>query len=433
MNANPTTNTRFAPARPPGSTTSWNRLFATATVFCALTAITQAQSWETVDDIETSTPLAASAGTIATDSAGNVFVAGVIKDTAGVSHMIVMKSGDQGDTWTTSDDVAAATNSRWSRSIVSARIALSETVFVDHLVTASVSGGNKWLIRGSVDAGATWATLDLFIHPNSKYAMSEPPSLALDSAGNIYVSGEAVETIRKGNSTSTVSHPLIRKLEAGTWRTINLATPSGRLVAAGSDLFGITNTENSWQVKKSSDGGNTWLVVDTYRYDSGNVNSITSGFDIAADSVGNLYAVGCGQRAVTTGSGKNATTTFHRYWIVRKGSPGGGFWTTLDLFELGPRPNGLPAVNQAHGVTVDDNGDVYVTGVGIDAGGRTWVTRQQSAATGLWTTTDAFRPDTCDGIGIASGPSGNVFTIGLLNVKLNGTYHYWMVRRKLAQ
>ena len=178
-------------------------------------------------------------------------------------------------------------------------------------------------------------------------------------------------------------------------------------------MFGISNTDTSWQVRKSSDGGNTWALVESFRYD---LSSVTRANDIAADGQGKVFVVGVGLRAVTTGSGRTATTVLHRYWIVRKGTGAGTAWTTVDVFALGPRPNGLGAYNFAAAVAVGPNDVVHVTGVGVGADVRHWVTRTLSVGTGVWATTDDFSLTpgyVTEGTGIAADAFGNPFATGL--------------------
>ena len=413
-------------------------LLALGVAVCAGSPIVKAQTWETVDDIDS--PAAFAAGVVS-DSAGNVFVAGSIKDATGNSHATVMKSNDQGGTWVTLDYVAAATNSWTIRGIVSARIAIGENTFENHLVTASLSGGNKWLIRRSVNAGATWATLDIYMNPNPQYVLESPPSLALDGKGNIFAVGVATETTIitiKGKTTITKAyHPLLRKFEGGVWRTITTSLGVGQIVCSGNNVFGLGGTGDSWQVRKSTDGGDTWNLVDTFRYD---MSGTTRQYDIAADSQGNLFVVGMGTRVTSSGSRRTATTLTEQFWLVREGTGSGTVWTTVDVYDLG-RPvfdggggNFYGAYNLATSLTVDSYDNVHVTGYGVGTQNlRRWITRNLSSGTGLWTTTDDFSlgaGNTAEGWGIAADPFGNMFATG--RGGNSSVYHGWLVRRKLV-
>ena len=387
----------------------------------------QAQTWATVDDIEN--PSAYARG-IAADSAGNVFVAGQMNDSAGISHAVVMKSGDHGTTWFTSDDVAAASFRH---------IASSGSL----TVATGLAGGTKWLIRSTVDGGATWATLDLFTHPNPKFSLTSLPSgVALDGSGNIYVAGTATETIVKGGSTSTVSRPLIRKCEAGAWRTIVTTFPAGMMTCAGTSVFAACASSNgSWQVRKSTDGGNSWILVNEYRFDA---SASSFPYGLAADSQGNLFVVGSGNRVTASGRGRTATTLTERFWIVRKGTASGTQWSTIDTFDLGRPPmdpdgdgNFFGAMSFANAVTVDASDNVLVTGAGVgpEENLQHWVTRRLAAGSATWTTIDEFNlipgSSSSQAIGIAAGPAGYLFATGFSEVG-GPESHEWLVRRSLT-
>lgn len=393
------------------------------------TATVHAQGWETIDDI---LPPAIANGVVA-DGSGNVFVGGSTTDTSGTPHTIVMRSSDQGSTWMMVDDVESKTTTHplAPMSIASVRVTTDGIGFEDRLVTTSQTGDDKWLTRMSLDAGATWTSMDHYAHPNSNYLLSSPSGLALDAAGNIYVSGYATETVVTGNgrktTTSTIHHSLIRKFESGVWRTITPTVGVGSIVCGGSDLFGRIAANGSWLVIKSTDGGETWTTIDTFRYDA---SGSTVSWDIAADNFGNVVVVGYGARKITTGTGKNATTKTHQYWITRVGTGGGTAWVTSDVFELGIRPNGYPALNKAQAAVIDSVGNVHVTGYGCGENNvRRWITRTLSVSTGWWSTTDDYThtPGTwTEGDGIAADLSGRLYSTGY------GNASSWLVRRKTA-
>ena len=168
----------------------------------------------------------------------------------------------------------------------------------------------------------------------------------------------------------------------------------------------------TWTVRKSSNGGSTWPVVDTFRYFK---NGISGAFDVAADSTGNVYVAGF--------SYKMGSQMF-----VRKGTSGGTKWSTVDQFNL---PGGTYA--EGRGITIDSNDNVHVTGMASSTQ-LNWVTRQRSAATGTWSTTDLFSlaaNQTTVGRAITADPAGNLFAAGY-GYDSAGVLHGWLVRRKLA-
>ena len=84
---------------------------------------------------------------------------------------------------------------------------------------------------------------------------------------------------------------------------------------------------------------------------------------------------------------------------------------------------------------VTANNEVHVTGYGSSPSTpNRWLTRQRSAVTGLWSTTDDFATASsgiAEGRAITADPFGNVFAAGVATYPPDNTYG-WVVRRKLA-
>ena len=434
---------------------------------CAGSASVQAQTWETVDDVS---PYSAAFGATA-DRAGNLFVAGYMRDAANLQHAVIMKSSDAGQTWDSdpstpevdepSDSIPPPTGGSgvgakaWFEGVASARVADGAGGFADHLVAFGKSqppvlNSNDpyhihWIIRRSLDGGVTWQTIDDYQHPTYDLVPLAPNNVgggvvAVDSSGTVWVTGLAVERTVSRGKTVDVSHWLVRKGVTqgdGTvqWTTTDFVVPASSeyyrtgnvfpsgVACAGSNVYvmGGGGTEGAcWRVMKSGNGGTTWTVADNFRLDA---KDASHAYSMASDSAGSLYVAGWGNAV--------SQNTLRSHWIVRKGSPGGTGWTTVDQYQY-PGSNGW-----ARGIAVAPNGDVHVTGYG---GGspRRWITRQRSAATGLWSTTDDFvhpvNPRTF-GNAITADPFGNVFSAGFAGSPADGsifTLHNWLVRRKLA-
>jgi hypothetical protein len=140
-------------------------------------------------------------------------------------------------------------------------------------------------------------------------------------------------------------------------------------------------------------------------------------FDVAADSAGNIYVTGFGQKLGTR-------------WLVRRLPSGGTKWSTVDDFRL---TGGDYAEGRA--ITVDFSNNVLVTGRAATSQGKwSWVTRQRSATLGTWSTSDLFSlaadQDTT-GASITADPAGNLFAAGSGD-DAAGIRHGWLVRRKTA-
>jgi hypothetical protein len=82
---------------------------------------------------------------------------------------------------------------------------------------------------------------------------------------------------------------------------------------------------------------------------------------------------------------------------------------------------------------VDANNNVHVTGFGATTK-TNWVTRQRSAATGAWSTTDVFSlaaNNNTQGKSITADPVGNLFAAGYGSDSA-GVLHGWLVRKRPA-
>jgi hypothetical protein len=243
----------------------------------------------------------------------------------------------------------------------------------------------------------------------------------------------------KGKTVSTTTRNVIRRFWSGAWVTISTAFPVKRLVCVGSNVFAVGQNADStaWQVRKSTDKGVTWTLLEEYRLDP---NSTTNGSDLAADSQGNLYVAGMGHRKTISGSGKTQTTVTERFWVVRKGAAGGTQWANSDVFAL---PRGLHSMGGGsywgrsswpYELAVDGQDNVYAIGVGVeDIEGQHWITRRLPAGTIEWTSSDDYVVSgsaDMQGEHIAPDAFGNVFATGFWATWTER--HDWIVRRTLA-
>jgi hypothetical protein len=300
----------------------------------------------------------------------------------------------------------------------------------------------------SKNAGAanTWETTDEFVHPTYSQISGAtfPSGVALDGAGTIYVTGLAVENIvtvkGKTTTTTTVNHWLVIKSVVkadGTlgWQQIgDFAVPSAKyhdswncipsgIACVGNDVFVIGGGGTNgiyWQVRKTSNGGATWAVVDNFLSDQ---SEPSHPYGIAADSHGTVYVVGSG--------GRLSQNSFSDSWIVRKGTAAGTVWTTVDQFRS---PN---VIAHAYGVAVDGADNVHVTGAGWTTSSvRRWVSRKgQLSTAGVWSwqTTDDFSytPNaSSQGNAIVAGPLGSVLSLGS-GTDSAGVAHNWVLRRNV--
>jgi len=165
--------------------------------------------------------------------------------------------------------------------------------------------GGGWLVRRSLDGGATWTTVDSAA--GSAYSLTTSPD------GSIYVAG------RISTTTYVTNQTVIKK------KVVTTVTPT---------------TVYGWQVRRSVNGGVSWANVDYVA----NAQPVSSSA-LIADDFGRVFAVGF------------SISTPPTTWLVRGSSDGGATWVPTDSF--------LPAGEtraQAMGVAVDALGNVCVIG-----------------------------------------------------------------------
>jgi hypothetical protein len=257
--------------------------------------------------------------------------------------------------------------------------------------------------------GQTWQTVDDFqLVPGYQSIVQ---AMAKDPSGNLYAAGYAVidakadevAVIKKssdGGATWSVMDAFSHGA-AKSWVSYSGITSdaAGTLYAAGYDSY---TPNGSWFVRRSLDGGLTWQTVDTL-----NLSVTASPHAVATDAAGNVFVAGAD----------------HGSWIVRKSADGGNSWSTTDSFNPG---NGA----YASGVFCHPTAGIFVAGYGTATSGtgrRTttqqyWYVRRSLNGGATWTTVDAYVGGTANGIG--ADASGNIHAVGY-----NGTH--WIVRKSV--
>ena len=268
-------------------------------------------TWSTVDDFSLG-GTHNQAHAIATDSAGNIYVAGLASTSTGYgTYEWVVRKGVNGTSWSTVDDFGPNTSSQAFGVIVHP----TAGVFVagSSLVTVGRNSFQAWTVRRSLDGGATWTTVDTF----QLGCVSIARGLGIDARGNLYAVGVANETI-KGK---TRTHWIVRKSTngaGGTWTTVDdfQVAADGETIAVGlatnsaGDLFvaGMGSTTatgpSQWFVRRNPGGVGAWSTVDNFQYVPG---SDTEPQAIAADTTGHVF-VG--------GYGNDPSGTSH--WLIRR-------------------------------------------------------------------------------------------------------------------
>jgi hypothetical protein len=147
-------------------------ILALGAALLASAAAVHAQTWQTVDDADGAT--GELVYQITSDSAGNISAAGTMRDATERYHAVIMKCSDSGATRATVVDYSAendlsAPNGAGAtfQTITSADVGgerhLVATGFYRRVNRAGYTP--QWLTIRSKDGGATWETLDEYVHP----------------------------------------------------------------------------------------------------------------------------------------------------------------------------------------------------------------------------------------------------------------------------
>ena len=297
-------------------------------------------------------------------------------------------------------------------------------------ILRTASNGNivkQWTVHRGTDAATTWTGVDSY---NLADAWSEARGAAMDQAGNLYVCGMAIDA-------AGLSHWIVRRsTDQGThWTSTSVFQGSGGWSLTGYNVveaLGITFVPTSggssgalyavgtrgklyagaWTVTRSTDGGESWQVVDTDAWVPKKVGT-SRARKVAADSMGRVFVLG------DTGSRMENDPS---PWVIRMSSNGGGSWTTIfGPWNYGPCPYPID-------LAVDTSGNVWAVGVTHEKYGTkritytsraTWVRLAESApGSGVWTSSYGFLTPEAPGLhqasadAIAADAAGRVYVSG---------------------
>jgi hypothetical protein len=272
-------------------------------------------TWNTVNLFQYAAGKSCGAGSVAADLSGNVYVVGAAPDASGVSHWLVRRGSNGGQSWASVDDIGGAR-------AYGIGFVPNVGLFAVGAVTAVTSGKGKsststtsWVVRRSMDGGASWVTVDQ-LQPPVGYS-AYPFGICSDGQGNIYVAGRTTVLVGSGRTATTIAQ---------------------------------------WLVRKSADGGNAWATVDAFSYAPGK-SSVA--FGAGTDSAGNSVVAG----TATDGLGSN-------HWLVRRAVQ--GVWQTIDDYQLAPGETA-----GGNDIVADAAGNLLVTGFANDAAGvMHWIVRR---------------------------------------------------------
>jgi uncharacterized delta-60 repeat protein len=285
------------------------------------------------------------ASDIAIDLSGNVYVTGYSYGSGTETDYATIKySADGTQLWLkryngsgNSDDSASAL-----------AVDGSGNVYVTGTSYGSITGTDYATIKYSADGNQLWAAR----YNGSENGDEEAYDLAIDSSGNVYVTGISVSedtssdyvTLKYGPN----GNPLWVASYNGTGNSDDsvfaiVTDSSGNAYVTGTSFGGSTNYDFA-TVKYGPDGSQLWAT----RY-NGPGNDDDGAQDLVVDSAGNVYV---------TGYGYDSNTNYD-FVTVKYDPAGNQLWAT--------RYNG-PANGSdfAYALAIDNWGNVYVTGISFD-------------------------------------------------------------------
>ncbi len=142
------------------------------------------KTWSTVDEFLYTGGDFSVARSMGKDNSGNLYVVGYGSDSVYVSHWIVRKSTDDGNTWSTVDEF------QYTSGFDSAAYGFVEDIFGSLYVVGNGydNGGTwHWIVRKSTDNGTTWSTDDDYQYPSVGNSFAN--DIGTNDSGSIYVTG----------------------------------------------------------------------------------------------------------------------------------------------------------------------------------------------------------------------------------------------------
>ncbi len=299
-------------------------------------------------------------------------------------------------TWQTVDDFQLAP----SQGAAIAGMAATEAgVVFSACMGSDAAGFPHGFIRRSLDGGQTW--LDVLDLPGTSSANCFGPTVT--PSGLVFATGDI-------NATNWVT---ARSSDGGTtWSIVDSWVATGRYasplsvvgdaagrVFVGGDVWDAQGKQH-FLTRRSLDGGTTWTTVD--------------------DLAGTISGVS-GMTAIP--AGVFAAGRLSNVWIVRRSTDGGNTWTTVDKYAA----NNLSGAN---GMSADASGSLYVTGAAVITVNKVtknhWITRKSANGGATWATVDDVASGSLNGgRAVTVDAYGRVFAAGQI---ANGNTSLWVTR-----
>lgn len=279
------------------------------------------------------------------DAAGNIYVTGESYSSEGNSDFATVKYNSAGD-----QQWVARYNGpgNYIDYAVSIAVDASGNVFVSGYSTGINTDYDFTTIKYSSSGIQLWVQR----YSSSGNLGDQVKSMAIDAAGNIYITGSSYETGESSNFTT------IKYNSAGTQIWLQSYNGPGNNSEIPFDIT-VDNSGNVF-ITGSSTGSGTSLDYCTIKYNSSGIlqwiqryngtgNYIDQSYSIAVDPQGDVYVTGTSRETV---SGSDCTT-------IKYSSNGAQLW-----IQKYSGPGNLN--DQAYSLALDQAGNVIITGSCID-------------------------------------------------------------------
>ena len=367
-----------------------------------------------------------SANGIAIDSSGNVYVTGVTfggldwNTSAGTNDLFVVKYNSSG-------------TKQWTKQLGSASSDFANGVATDSSGNVYVAGATYGGLDGNTNAGNSDLFVVKYNSSGTKQwtkqlgtaEYDEARGVATDLSGNVYVVGGTKGKLAGASNSGRTDVFLIKYNSSGTKQWTKSLGSNENDLANGvttdsSGNFYVTGFTYKYLEGNTSAGSSDLFVV---KYNSSGKKQWTQQLGsssrdhargVATDSSGNVYVTG----DTYGGLDGNTSAGYNDFFVVKYDSSGTKQWT---------KQMGTSSTDLANGVATDPSGNVYVTGGtygGLDGNTNAgnsdlFVVKYNSSGTKQWTK-QLGTWDTDFANGVATDSSGNVYVTGSTYRSLDG-------------